>query len=68
MGNNRGSPDARAVSRGLKQKEYEDKAVGCLGILSFIPAVFLGVLIHWIVGIIVWLVLVALIGSWYWKE
>jgi len=68
MKNNRGSPDARAVSRGLKQKEYDDKAVGCLGILALIPAVFLGVLIHWISGVIAWVILVALIGSWYWKE
>lgn len=64
----RGSADARAVTRGLKQKQFDDQAIGCLGFIALIIAVALGVWVHWAVGVVVFLVLAVIFGRWYWRE
>lgn len=63
----RGTPDARAVNRGLKQKEYDKFKVGCVAFLALFPAI-LAALLHPIVGIIVYLVIVLWAGTKYWEE
>ena len=65
---NRGSADARAVSRGMKQKQFDDQAMGCLGFIALIIAVALGVWVHWAVGVVVFVVLAVVFGRWYWRE
>lgn len=64
----KGTSDARAVTRGLKQVEYDKTKVGCLGIVAIAIAVTVGTLINPIIGIIVFLLLAVKFGSGYWKE
>lgn len=64
----RGSADARAVTRGLKEKEYHDTLLGCGGFLALCLSVGAGVALHWIVGVIIFFVLFGLLSHWYYKE
>jgi len=64
----RGSPDARAVTKGLKVKQYHDTMLGCGGFLALVLSVIIGVWLHWIAGIVVFIVLLVFLGKWYWKE
>lgn len=63
----RGTPDARAITRGLKQKEYDKFKVGCVAFLALFPAM-LAALLHPIVGVVVYLVIVLWAGTKYWEE
>lgn len=62
------SIDARAVSKGIKEAQYSKSVSGFLTMLALIPAVTLGIFFHWILGVIVFVVLVWLIGRWRFKE
>ncbi len=73
----RGSADARAISRGLKEKDFQDTTVGCGGVVAIIAAVGAGFwvlsaigssILGWIVGIVIFLVIVVPLSNWYWKE
>ena len=64
----KGSADARAVARGLKEKQYSDSMVGCGGFIGILVSVAVGVWLHWIAGVIVFIIIVGLLGKWYWKE
>lgn len=62
-----GSADARAITRGLKQKEADDAGRGCLiGIL--IVVTILATIINWILGILVFIGGLIYIVKWYYKE
>jgi predicted RNA-binding Zn-ribbon protein involved in translation (DUF1610 family) len=63
----RGTADARAVTRGIKEKEFHDQVAGCLGVLILIVAVIAG-LVHPVLGVIVFFVLFIPLSMWYWKE
>jgi ribosomal protein L40E len=65
---NPNSTGARAVTMGLKQKKFDDQIMGCISIPIFIIAVAIGVWIHWIVGLIAFVILAMIFGGWYWKE
>lgn len=62
------SIDARAVSKGIKEEQYAKSVSGFLGILAMIPAIFVGMFFHWILGLIVFIVLCVWIGKWRFKE
>lgn len=73
----RGTSDARAVSKGLKEKEAQDSVFGCGGLLVLAISIFLGIkissatdssLIGWIVGILIFGIGAIKLGNWYWKE
>ncbi len=64
----RGTADARAVVKGLKEKELHDFSIGCFGLITLIVSVFIGATTHWLVGVIVFLVAVVFIFKWYYKE
>lgn len=64
----RGSADARAVTRGLKEKQFHEQMLGCIGVPAFLLAIWLGVTLHWLVGVVVFVVIAGLAGQWYWKE
>lgn len=62
-----GTADARAVVKGLKEKEVDDAGRGCLtGILLVVSlgAVFL----HWILGLLIFIGGLVYINKWYYKE
>jgi uncharacterized membrane protein YvbJ len=63
------SADARAVNKGLKQKELDDFKMGCLGVIAFIFALIVGATsksFFW--GVITFVVFAALGSRWYYKE
>ena len=64
-----GSSAARAISKGIKQKELQDFNVGILGAGALILSCAIGFLLSsfW-VGLIVFVVLGYLIGKQYYKE
>ncbi|MBZ4676210.1 MAG: hypothetical protein JG782_829 [Anaerophaga sp.] len=73
----RGTSNAIAVSKGLKEKEYQDSAIGCGGVLVLAIAIFVGIkissafdssLIGWIVGILIFGIGAIKLGNRYWKE
>jgi hypothetical protein len=73
----RGSSDARAVTKGLKEKEYHDQMIGCGGFVGLVAAIAVGYwlasklhssAVGWTVGIIIFFGVIALLGKWYWKE
>src|SRR4030043_527181 len=70
----KGSVDARNVSKGLKQKEQDDFSQGCFGIACLVVSIVIGVFVSrtfdsskvgWIVGIIVFIIAIALIAKLY---
>jgi hypothetical protein len=62
------SADARAVTRGLKEKEAHDSLLGCGGLVALLISVGVGTSLHWIAGVVVFVVLCILLGYWYNKE
>ena len=64
----KGSVEARAVSRGIKQKELDDYTIGCFGVLAMIIAIIVGIYIHWILSIIVIVLALFWTNKWYYKE
>ena len=73
----RGSVDARAVTRGIKQKEQDDFNQGCLIFFILVGSIIAGVWISntfnsgtagWIVGIIIFLVAGVWSAKGYFKE
>jgi hypothetical protein len=64
----KGSMDARAMSRGIKQKELDDFGRGFLGFVVLGISVVVGILLHWIVGLVVFIVGMIFITKWYYKE
>lgn len=64
----RGSADARSVTRGLKEKERHDWIVVMGTALAGMLAYQTGKHTHWVIGVVLFFVLVGLLGSWYWKE
>lgn len=73
----KGSADARSVTKGLKEKEQDDFSQGCLGITGLISSILIGVMVSrtfdspkagWIIGIIVFVVALIFIAKWYYKE
>ena len=63
-----GSVDARAITRGIKQKEQDDLGRGCFGFILVIISVAIGFWAHWIVGVVVFLVGMVFLTKWYYKE
>ena len=64
----KGSVDARAVSKGIKEYEYSKTVTGCLGIIALALAVIVALFTHWVIGLIVFIALGMWIGSKYQKE
>lgn len=73
----RGTPDARAVTKGLKEKEYHDFLLGCGTVLALVIAIPVGCVVGvstdsskngWAAGIILFLGIGMLFGAWYYKE
>ena len=73
----KGSVDARSVSKGLKEKEIDDWMMGCFGLVALIAAVLIGSAVSsmfnsskagWIIGVIVFIIGAVLVGQWYYKE
>lgn len=62
------SSGARAVTMGLKQKKFDDQIMGCISVPILVVAVLLGVWIHWIIGVMAFVILAVVFGGWYWKE
>jgi hypothetical protein len=67
-GGAKGSSSARAVSKGLKQKEVDDSANGCMMFLAIVVSVVVGSYTHWLAGLVLFLVLAVAIAYWYYKE
>ncbi len=64
-----GSPEARAVTKGLKQKEYHDQISGCLGFVALIIAASIGTLFDsWLLGIGLFVVAMVFMANWYYRE
>lgn len=73
----KGSAEARSVTKGLKQKEQDDFSQGCFGIIGIVLSIVIGTFISstfnspkagWIVGIIVFIIAIGLTAKWYYKE
>lgn len=64
----RGSAEARSVTRGLKEKEYQDTMLGCGGFLALCLSVGAGIVLHWIIGVVIFFVTFGLLSRWYYKE
>jgi uncharacterized membrane protein YvbJ len=73
----KGSVDARAVAKGIKEKEQAEFSSGCLGFIVLIIAIVLGVgassLFNssgagWVVGIIVFIIGMVFVSQSYFKE
>ena len=73
----KGSAEARAVTKGIKQKEQDDFNYGCLGTLGLVISIAVGIWISnvlnssalgWIVGIIILIVFIVIASKNYWKE
>lgn len=64
----RGTADARAVARGIKEQKAQEQMFGCGATLSVVLAIALGVYTHWIVGVVAFVVFLALLSKWYWSE
>lgn len=64
-----GSANARAVMKGLKQKELHDFTQGLLGLFALGGASLVGAIFHsFAVGLILFIVFIVLIAKWYYKE
>lgn len=67
--NEKGSSDARSVTKGLKQKELDDNAIGCGGFLASIVAIGIGVWTEsWIIGLILFIIAMIWLSKSYYKE
>jgi hypothetical protein len=64
----KGSADARAVNRGLKQKEADDFAAGFGMLILIISCCVLGSWTHWIIGWGCFFAGLAWLTSWYYHE
>ena len=72
----KGSADARAVKKGIKEKEGDDITLGCSGIIILVIAIAIGSFVNrmtsgdagFIVGIIVFVVGAIIAGQIYYKE
>ena len=65
--NNKESISPDVIARGIRKAEYDKTAMGCLGIVALFVAVVVGIFIHWIVGLVVFIALCMWIGSKYHK-
>lgn len=65
--NNKDSISPDVIARGIRKAEYDKTAMGCFGIIALFVAVVVGLFIHWIVGLIVFIALCMWIGSKYHK-
>lgn len=64
-----GTKDARAVNKGLKQKELDDFSMNLMGFLALVVAIIVGLTTKsWGWGFGVFVVLVIFIAKWYYKE
>ncbi len=59
------SPDI--IARGIRKAEYDKTAMGCLGVVALAIGVFVGLFVHWILGVVVFVALCMWIGSKYHK-
>jgi uncharacterized membrane protein YvbJ len=64
----RGTHDARSVTRGIKQKQADDVGMGCGVVIAIIVSIFAGVAVHWFIGLAVFILLLVVLGKWYWQE
>jgi len=64
----KGTVEARAVSKGIKEAEYSKSLATFLIFIVIFISVVVGLFIHWIVGLIVFLVLGMWVSSKYQKE
>ena len=73
----KGSADARAVTRGIKQKEQDDFNIGCVGFIGLVASVAVGTGISslfnssgagWIGGIILFFIIMGFASKSYWQE
>lgn len=59
---------ARAVNKGIKQKEQDDFNLGCVSVVIFFISFFLGYYIAWWLGVIIFILLVVKLVNRYNKE
>lgn len=64
----RGTADARAVTKGIKQYEADKTASGCLAMIAAFVAIGIGIYTHWIVGVIVFIGIAAISARKYHRE
>ncbi len=72
----RGSSDARAVTKGIKEKEAHDYQLGCFGLIAIIATIFIisslssvfGADASLIIGVIIFIIFMVFIYKWYYKE
>jgi hypothetical protein len=67
--NEKGSSAARGVTKGLKEKQYDDSIFGCGGFLALIVAFGIGVWTEsWIIGLILFIIPMIWLTKSYYKE
>ena len=67
--NERGSSDARSVTKGFKQKEFDDNAMGCGTGIILVVAIGIGVYTSsWVIGLILFCLGGWLLTKSYYKE
>lgn len=68
----RGTSDARAVSKGLKEKEFQEQMMTFIVGIVIVASIIIGFYTSFVGGIIAFAVLFVLAsivgGGWYWKE
>ena len=64
----KGTSGARAVTKGLKEKELDDSFINIGLVAIFIIAYFLGTRLHYVVGIVFFIIALAKIITYYFKE
>ncbi len=65
----RGSVDARAVARGIKEKESQETLMGCGTFLALVAAVAVGVWSgSWLFGALIFFAAMVPLAGWYYKE
>ena len=59
--------DPDTIARGIRKAEYDKTAMGCLGIVALAVGVVVGLFIHWVLGVVVFIALCMWIGSKFHK-
>lgn len=63
------SDQARAVAKGIKEKEFQDTLLAALGIFALFVSGVLGfAFTSWTIGIITFVLFIFAISVWYYKE
>ncbi|MBW7942716.1 MAG: hypothetical protein H3C64_10075 [Candidatus Kuenenia stuttgartiensis] len=62
------SEHARSVSKGIKDAEYSKTVMGILALVALFISVYIGLITHWIMGVVIFIALALWIGNRYYKE